>query len=106
MFRLLAADCQLDPPGDPTVFCGDSNALGGPDHDVVARSDAFLGPLTLRYEFDRDLEIDPQSEGFGVFFGGAAHLIYSLVPEPGTGLLVMTGLLGLAWRQRRPAWPS
>jgi hypothetical protein len=28
-------------------------------------------------------------------------LVYNPIPEPSTGLLVMTGLLGLANRQRR-----
>jgi formylglycine-generating enzyme required for sulfatase activity len=38
---------------------------------------------------------DPEVEYVGVGFRVA-----SLVPEPGTGLLVMTGVLGLAWRRR------
>jgi PEP-CTERM motif-containing protein len=33
----------------------------------------------------------------------ALHDITTLVPEPGTGLLVMTGVLGLAATRRRRA---
>jgi formylglycine-generating enzyme required for sulfatase activity len=42
--------------------------------------------------------VDPSGEGDDVGFRVA-----SLVPEPGTGLLVMTGILGLAARRRCPA---
>jgi formylglycine-generating enzyme required for sulfatase activity len=37
----------------------------------------------------------PALESNGVGFRVAS------IPEPGTGLLVMTGLLGLAWRRKR-----
>jgi hypothetical protein len=35
------------------------------------------------------------------FHNGVNEAWIAVIPEPGTGLLVMTGLLGLAYRQRR-----
>ncbi len=42
--------------------------------------------------------------GGPIAFGGdiAGFRVASLIPEPGTGLLVMTGLIGLAARRKRP----
>ncbi len=34
-------------------------------------------------------------------FGGPSEAWIAVIPEPSTGLLMMTGLLGLAYRQRR-----
>ena len=66
----------------------------------LARADE-LNPITINYSFDRDLTVLPQSELLGAWFGGEIHLTYSPVPKPSTGVLLMTGLLGLAYRQRR-----
>ncbi len=52
---------------------------------------------------------DPTLEGFtdadivnqALFGLGTKPDSFALVPEPGTGLLLMTGLLGLAWNRRR-----
>jgi formylglycine-generating enzyme required for sulfatase activity len=45
----------------------------------------------------------PQLNGFAPFAESSfiGFRVASLVPEPGTGLLMMMGLLGLAHRQRR-----
>ena len=57
--------------------------------------DFFLGPVDLAASY-RSLN-NPTDESFSVGFRVAS------IPEPGTGLLLMTGLLGLAIRQRRHA---
>ncbi len=88
--------------GDAAIPCTEYDHLFGYDYSVVPGDEAFLDPLTLRYDFDRShLRIVPLSEEFYVGLGGSAHLVYeSIIPEPSTRLLVMTGLLGLAYRQR------
>jgi formylglycine-generating enzyme required for sulfatase activity len=51
----------------------------------------------LRLARNEGASAGPGSESTDIGFRVA-----TLVPEPGTGLLVTTGLLGLAYRQRRP----
>ena len=94
--------CQLEQPGSP-VICGDYNLTSeSSEYTVVPGDPAFLGPLTLSYQFDKQgLTLTPLSEDYRVGFGGDLHLVYSPVPEPNTALLLTTGLLGLAHRQRR-----
>jgi hypothetical protein len=104
-FTLLAATCHLQDPPEPTTLCVDFNLIAsqsGDYYEVVPGDDALLGALTLRYDFDPDWEIVPLSESYVFNVGGHVDLIYDrVIPEPNTGLLVMTGLLGLAYRQRR-----
>ncbi len=74
---------------EPKQIVGGSNRGargGGWDYDAgyLAASIPFYGP--------------PASE-----FNDVGFRVASPIPEPGTGLLVMTGLAGLAVWRRRPA---
>jgi PEP-CTERM motif len=91
-------------PVGPPVVCGDGNAgSSGGTYTAVTSDPAFDGPLTVRYEYIGEPQtLDPFQESYWFSFGAQLHLEYSPVPEPSTGLLVMAGLLGLAYRKRRP----
>jgi hypothetical protein len=95
--------CWNTPPFPPVV-CGDSVTFPGAydsPYAAIADDPAFAGPLTIRYAFDKtNLGMQPLSETSRFELEGNIHLAYSPVPEPSTGLLVMAGLLGLAYRQR------
>ena len=86
---------QVD-PNDHSVILQTIHSLslyaGSPD----ASLEGVLAPGT--YVLDYRLGIGPSH--FGVEPGTVAFSLMA-IPEPGTALLVMTGLLGLAYRQRR-----
>jgi hypothetical protein len=87
---------------EPRITCNDQNPMVPYEYVVASGDGALSGPLTIRYNFDPDwVSIEPTSISATVDFYGEAHLVYSPIPEPGTGLLVMAGLLALAYRQRR-----
>jgi hypothetical protein len=108
----LGGYCQND--GDeligPPYVCGDSNVGSGfpEEHEIVADDPAFGGPLTFKWEFvylNGPPTLDPYQEYYRFGVRAWVHLDYAPIPEPSTALLVMTGLLGLAYRQRRAsAW--
>jgi hypothetical protein len=99
----MLAYCQPEEPPfpDPTRCSDNYGTAVSFNYTAVPGDPAFDGPLTLRYDYHTDLALEPLSATYRVEYFGAVHLIYNPVPEPSTGLLVMTGLLGLADRQRR-----
>ncbi|HME68323.1 MAG TPA: PEP-CTERM sorting domain-containing protein [Myxococcota bacterium] len=66
---------------------GSNRELRGGGFDNEANSLAASNPIYVL-----------PSDGVGAFIG---FRVASLVPEPGTGLLVMVGVLGLAVTRRR-----
>lgn len=87
------------------------NIVNGFDYGLYAGDvttanlkDKFLTTGSITFTWS-----DPTLEGFtdadivnqALFGLGTRPDSFALVPEPGTGLLLMTGLLGLAWNGRR-----
>jgi len=89
-------------PGPSPTVCSDGDGLHPDSYLASAGDPSFLGPLTFRYEFAPDWNKDPVSESFRLLGGIGLELTYSAVPEPGTAVLVIAGLLGLGgWRRMR-----
>jgi hypothetical protein len=81
----FALSFAATPPADATtLYVGESSGFG---NGIITEVDPLTGtPVGASFTAPAGLNV-----------GGLAF-----VPEPGTGLLVMTGLLGLAgWRRRR-----
>jgi hypothetical protein len=97
----LTAVCRED-HSQPTITCGDGNGMseGIPIYYATANDPSFQGPLTIRYDFSRNLYAEPISDYSRFYWSGGVHLVYTAVPEPSTGLLVIAGLLGLAVQRR------
>lgn len=69
----------------------------------VARGTTFFGVMSDTAFTTIELTADPVN---GVnFFYSMDDVSFSPIPEPNAGLLMMTGLLGLAYRQRRCGRP-
>jgi hypothetical protein len=103
--NILFANCSIALYGSPPTgdTCADYNIVAQGEYFVVPGDEgAFDGSLTFRHDLTRSLEIVPLSETFNLENAVGLNLTYTrVIPEPGAGLLVMTGLLGLAYRQRR-----
>ena len=69
----------------------------------IADDDFFLNDALTGWQLAR-MGIS-QISGSGVFVRNV-RTAQMVLPEPGTGLLLLTGLLGLAYRRRRSALPS
>lgn len=91
--------------GKPVCSDGNGGTAGyhyGPGNPLDPDPPSFDGPITIHVDWTYFGEIEaPESSSLYV----GAYFNYVLeknpIPEPGTGILVMTGLLGLAYRQRR-----
>jgi hypothetical protein len=98
----LSAFCPGPDDRTDPMRCGDGNGLfPTSDYYYPTVDDASVqGLLTLRYDFNVIWDIEPISQGYNPAWSGSIHLVYSAIPEPSTGLLVIAGLLGLGIRRR------
>ena len=95
----ITAICWAVQDSESTRVCRNGNGFGGSNYPIVDES-AVLGQLTFRYDHDPDYYKQPLSEEYWIAWGGSIHLVYSAIPEPSTGLLVIAGLLGFGVRRR------
>jgi hypothetical protein len=98
----LLAELNPEPAGNLPV---NSQGAGFADYAIATGLDPFALAASdvVLFNFSMSTLNDGAEEIFlsGTFAGSDIPGVPHLVPEPGTGLLLGTGLLGLAWRRRR-----
>lgn len=104
LWDLTAASSLFVSQQESNATPNESFTLGGTGGDYYNNNTGSLtGTLIAgndyRLYYAIDLYTSPSASTSGATATGSVSL--SFVPEPGTGLLVMTGVLGLALRRRR-----